>query len=401
MVHADTSDGERLVIGLMSGSSGDGVDAALVRIEGCCESARADLVEFTDLPFSPEHKEQIFRLFDPVRATVDHITLMNAVLGELFAKAALAVIEKAGVQSSDVALLSVWPQMVYHYPGRTNPQELLGYTLGACLQLGDLNVIAERTSITTVGSFCARDIARGGNGAPLTGLGDYTLYHSAERNRAIQNIGGIANVNMVPAQGGLEAVFGFDTGPGNMVIDAVVRQLTDGARDYDHDGAMAAAGTADMAIVERFLADPFIRREPPKAAGRENFGDHFAADLLGAARAAGLTPEDIVATATALTVESIGGAYERFVAPRAAIDEVIVGGGGAMNPTLMRMLRERVAPIPVAIDDDYGIPSAAKEAIYMALIGNETVRGHANNVPSVTGADGPVVMGLIAPVFRG
>jgi anhydro-N-acetylmuramic acid kinase len=398
MLKMDSSDGERLVVGLMSGSSGDGVDAALVRIEGCCESAKAELVEFSSVPYDAEQKEQIFRTWDPVKGTVDHICLMNAVLGELFAAAALDVIERSGVDRGDVSLVSVWPQMVYHYPGRSNPQETLGYRLGACLQLGDLNVIAERTAVTTVGAFCARDIARGGNGAPLTGLGDYVLYHADDRNRAIQNIGGIANVNLVPAEGGLEGVFGFDTGPGNMVIDAVAGWLTDGALDYDVDGRMAAAGAPDMELVERFLQTPFIQQEPPKATGRENFGIGFSRPLFDAARERGLSDEDVAATATALTVEAIDSSYERFVMPRARIDEVIVGGGGASNPTLMRMLRARLDPVPVAIDDDYGIPSAAKEAIYMALIGNETVRGHANNVPSVTGADGPVVMGLIAPV---
>jgi anhydro-N-acetylmuramic acid kinase len=185
-----------------------------------------------------------------------------------------------------------------------------------------------------------------------------------------------------------------------MVIDAVVRWLTDGKLDYDRDGEMANAGQPHRYLLERFVEDPFITKEPPKAAGRENFGDHYARALFDGARELGLSDEDIVATATALTVEAIARNYERYVIPRAPIEEVIVGGGGASNPALMRMLRERIDPIPVAVDDDYGIPSTAKEAIYMALIGNEAVRGHANNVPSVTGADGPVVMGLIAPVFR-
>jgi anhydro-N-acetylmuramic acid kinase len=173
----DTSRPEQLVIGLMSGSSCDGIDAALVRVTGCCSDARAELVGFVTRPFGDEEKERVFELFDPQRGTVDKICVMNVLLGELFAESANLVLEETGTDAADVSLIGVWPQMVYHFPGRTNPQVVLGRTLGACLQLGDLNVIAERTGITTIGDFCARDIAAGGNGAPLTGLGDHVLYH--------------------------------------------------------------------------------------------------------------------------------------------------------------------------------------------------------------------------------
>lgn len=388
----------RLAVGLMSGSSCDGIDAALVRITGCCETAAVELIEFCSVPYSREEKERIFPLHDPDAAGVDDITLMNVILGELFAAAALQVIEEAGVDKSHVALVAVWPQMVHHFPARSNPQQLLGRTFGACLQLGDLNVVAERTGITTVGSFCARDIAAGGNGAPLTGLGDYVLYRHPDRTRAVQNIGGIANVCLVPAGGKLEDVIGFDTGPGNMVIDATVRALTDGAAEFDRDGLMAAAGTPHAELVERFVADPFIQADIPKAAGRENFGEQFAAAFLRAARELELSPEDTVASATALTVEAIALNYERHLLPRMAIDEVILGGGGALNPTLVRMLDERLGDgVTVTADDDAGVPSDAREAVYMALIGHEALQGHPNNAPSVTGARGPVVMGLIAP----
>jgi anhydro-N-acetylmuramic acid kinase len=393
----DETTNEHLVVGIMSGSSCDGADAALVRLTDCCENAQVELVEFVTEPFDEAQKEAIFALFDVDRSSVDQICLMNVVLGELFARAANSVIEKSGVARGEVALVGVWPQMVYHYPGRSNPQTVLGFQTGACLQLGDLNVIAERTGITTIGSFCIRDIAAGGNGAPLTGLGDYVLYHHPERNRAIQNIGGIANVNLVPASGGLDSVIGFDTGPGNMVIDEVVRRLTGGALDYDRDGQLAAAGAVDDLLVQRFLHDPFIQQDPPKAAGRENFGQQFATEFLAAGEERGLGAEDLVASATALTVESIALNYDRHLRPQAELHEVIVGGGGALNPTLLRMLRERVDPVPVAVDEDYDVPSFAKEAIYMALLAKEAALGHSNNVPSVTGAGAPVVMGLIAP----
>jgi anhydro-N-acetylmuramic acid kinase len=291
-------------------------------------------------------------------------------------------------------------QSLYHLPGRSNPQDFLGYHIGAIFMLGDLNVIAERTGITAIGAYCSRDIAAGGNGAPFTGLGDFVTFHHPERTRAIQNLGGIGNVSVVPSEGGVNDVIGFDTGPGVMVIDSVARHLSGGAMQYDEDGRMAAAGTAHPALLEELLQNPFIQREPPKATGREDFGEQFTHSFLERARDHGLPPNDIVATATALTVESIALNYERFHLPHGPIDEIIVGGGGALNPTLMGMLRSRLSPIPVRTDEDYGISSFAKEATYVTLLANETVRGHNNNVPSVTGALSPVVAGLIAPAYR-
>jgi anhydro-N-acetylmuramic acid kinase len=390
---------ERLIVGLMSGSSLDGIDAVLMRISGCGESTAYEMIEFDCLSFEAETKARILDLFEYQSSTVDKVCIMNVILGELFAQAVLGVVAKAGRQPEEIDLIGVWPLSVYHVPGRSNPQELLGFRTGAVLQIGDLNVIAERTGITTIGSFCARDIAVGGNGAPLTGVGDYILYHHPERNRVVQNIGGIANANLVPAHGGLANMIGFDTGPGNMLIDAVVRYLTKGQLHYDKDGQMALAGRVNLDLLDLFLQDPFIQQEPPKAAGRENFGEHFARKFIAMAQEKKLTDNDMVATATALTVESIALAWERYLMPHAAIDEMIVGGGGALNLALMQMLRQRLSPIPVMVDEDYGISSFAKEAMYMAFLANETLAGRANNVPSITGASRPVVMGLIAPAY--
>lgn len=388
---------ERLIIGIMSGSSLDGIDAALVRIAGCCEATRWQLVEFLYQPFGPQAKERLRELFDPAHATVDKVTLLNAVLGEYIAQACEGAWRKAGLRAADIDVLGVWPQMVYHLPGRTNPQSLLGHTVGACLQLGDLNVVAERTGVNVVGSYCQRDIAAGGNGSPLTGLGDFIVYHDPGRNRIVQNIGGIGNANLVPAGGGLGRVVGFDTGPGNLLIDDVVRIVTRGVREFDEDGAMAAAGRVDATLLAETLGHPFIQREPPKAAGREDFSEEWSARFVGRGRELALGDDDLVATATAVTSESIALNHERHLQPLARVDEVVVGGGGALNPTLLRMLRDRLAPVPVSVDEDHGVPSFAKEAIYMAFLANEVVMGHPNNVPSVTGASRAVSMGLIAP----
>lgn len=390
---------ERLIVGLMSGSSLDGIDAALMRVKGYGENTFYEMIEFDCLQFEPETKARIMDLFHYQSSTVDKVCIMNAILGELFAEAVLGVVSKAGLRPEEIDLIGVWPISVYHLPGRSNPEELLGFRTGAILQLGDLNVIAERTGITTIGSFCARDIAVGGNGAPLTGVGDYILYHHLDRNRVVQNIGGIANANLVPAHGGLDKMIGFDTGPGNMVIDAVVRHVTNGQLQYDADGKMAFAGQVDTKLLEHFLQDSFIQQAPPKAAGRENFGEHFAKKFIDMSQERGLTDNDMVATATALTVESIAHSYERYLMPHCSIDEIIVGGGGALNTALMQMLRERFPSISIKVDEDYGISSFAKEAMYMGFIANETLIGRPNNVPSITGGSRPVVMGLIAPAY--
>ncbi|NRF94415.1 anhydro-N-acetylmuramic acid kinase [Paenibacillus frigoriresistens] len=391
---------ERLAVGLMSGSSLDGVDAVLMRVKGNGENTSFDMLEFDCLPFDADTKARILELFEYDTSTIDKVTIMNVVLGELYAKAALWVIAKAGYRPEEVDLIGAWPLAVYHIPGRNRPIDVLGFRIGAVLQLGEINVIAERTGITTIGSFCARDLAAGGNGAPLTGVGDYILFHHSERNRVVQNIGGIGNANLIPAHGGMDNVIGFDTGPGNMVIDAMVRHLTNGQLHYDKDGKMAIDGTVNKEVLEHFLQEPYIQQAPPKASGREDFGEHFARRFLAKAREKQLADNDIVATATAFTVESIALAYERYLMPHASLDEIIVGGGGALNLALMKMLRQRLPQIPVKVDEEYGISSFAKEAMYMVFLANETLAGRPNNVPSITGASRSVVTGLIAPVYR-
>jgi anhydro-N-acetylmuramic acid kinase len=396
MTAAEMNTEERLIVGLMSGSSLDGIDAALVSVKGCCDTATVELRHSICLDFDTETRDSMLALFDYESATVDKLCVMHAVLGECFAEAVLEVAASSGTPLEEIALVGAWPVMMYHLPGRSNPFTWRDKSLGACLQLGDLNRVAERTGITTVGSFCSRDLAAGGNGAPLTGLGDFVLYRDPEKNRVVQNIGGIANANLVPAGGDLESIIGFDTGPGNMVIDGLVRHYSGGTDHYDKDGQIAARGKVNAAILETLLQDPFVALSPPKAAGRENYGEEFLRNLIRLVEASAISSEDAIATATAFTAESIALSYRRFFEPSHRIDEVIVGGGGARNPTLMRMLQERVSS-PVRTDDDFGIPSFIKEAMYMALLANETTRGHANNAPSVTGARESVVMGAIYP----
>jgi anhydro-N-acetylmuramic acid kinase len=264
------------------------------------------------------------------------------------------------------------------------------------LQIGDLSVIAKRTGKPAVGDFRTADMAAGGQGAPLAPYGDLILFRHPDKGRIAQNIGGIGNCAVIPAAGLPEQVMAFDTGPGNMIIDQVVYTLSKGSRTYDADGAWAASGTVHREFLEAMLSHPYFRRHPPKTTGREIFGTSYAAAWLESAKRAGLSAEDIVATATAFTAHSIVRAYRDFVFPHYAVEEVIVSGGGARNRTLLAMLRGLLPGQTVLTSDELGVPSDAKEAVIFAVLGNDFIHGIANNLPSATGAERPTVMGKLA-----
>ena len=394
-------DDEALIIGLVSGSLVDGIDAGLVAFKGSCESTVLELRHFSCLEYDRETQQRILDLFSYEEATVDKLCIMHAILGECFAEAALLVASESGIPIERVDAIGVWGHMMYHLPARTNPFEWRGQQLGSSLQIGDLSRIALRTGVTTIGDLAAGDLAAGGNGCPMTQLFNYITYRDSQRNRVVQNIGGIANGDLVPASGGLSAVFGFDTGPGNMVIDALVRHYTNGSETFDKDGHMASRGRVHGALLRTLLEeDGFLALPPPKAAGRETYGAAYLARILGLAEQFKVVPDDVVATATALTVEAIAFHYEKFFQPLCAIDEVIVGGGGARNQTLMNMLRDRLQCV-VSTDEDYNIPGFARESMIVALLANETRLGHINHLPSVTGASTGTMNGVIAPGYRG
>lgn len=404
------------VVGLMSGTSADGIDAVLVEIseqpgvqpqpqlqsqpqpglppgpsaEPPAEEHPARLsirtLAYISTPFDAELRKQVFELFSPSTSTVDKICRMNVVLGEAFAQAALGVIQAAGLSPKDVHLVGSHGQTIQHMPA-----------CHATLQIGEAAVIAQRTGITTVSNFRARDMAAGGEGAPLVPHFDWLVFRHPERSRVLQNIGGIANMTVLPAGCGLEDVYAFDNGPGNMIIDCMTSTLAAGGLRYDEDGAMAGAGQVNHELLGRLMEHPFILRRPPKTSGREEFGAQFARDLISRWRRLGLTDEDMVATATAFTAEAIAWHLKTYVIPRSGLDEVIVSGGGAFNPVLVQMIRDRVAPVPVACADEYGVSSDAKEAIAFAVLAYETMRGRPANVPGATGAAEPVVLGCITP----
>jgi anhydro-N-acetylmuramic acid kinase len=384
----------RRVVGLISGTSADGVSAAVTEITGTGLEAGMRVLGYGTYPYPQELKETVFELFRPETSTVDRICEMNFVLGEFFAECALRVIGGCGLTPGEVDLIGSHGQTIHHLPG---PREISGYSARSTLQIGEAAVIAERTGIPTVADFRKADIVAGWEGAPLTPYLDLVLHCHTTRGRVLQNIGGIANLTYLPPGATADDVVAFDTGPGNMVIDTVVRNHTCRAREYDENGRAASKGEADAGLLDELLSHPYFARSPPKTTGREEFGEAFALDLVRRAGERGLGFEDTVATATALTVESIVGAYEHLLPGGSKVDEVYVSGGGARNRFLMGALAERLDPTPVLEYDALGYPGEAKEAMLMALLASEHVMGTPANIPRATGARRAVVLGALYP----
>lgn len=376
----------RHVIGLMSGTSVDGVDAALVRLSGSRTKTSAELVRFLTHPIPPHLRRRILDLSHGSGDAAE-VSRLNVLVGHLFADAADALMDTADIPRDALHAIGSHGQTVSHTPDDA-----------ATLQIGEASLIAHRLGVPVVSDFRAADMAAGGQGAPLIPFVDWCLLTDTMKSRAIQNIGGIGNVTFLPAAAAPEQVIGFDTGPGNMLIDRAIGYVTEGTETFDRDGVYAAQGQVQTDVLEMLLNDPFLLVPPPKSAGREEFGETYFKQLILSQKmtAPWILPDppyDAVATLTAFTAYSIADAYQRFLP--ALPDEVIIGGGGARNPTLMRMLSERLSPIPVLTHEDVGIDSDAKEAIAFAILANETLLGNPSNLPSVTGAKRPVIQGKI------
>ena len=376
------------IIGLMSGTSADGIDAALVEISGGPGGWDWKLLAFVCLPWSEALRNAILAACLP-DATVERIVLLNTEVGEKFAEAARAVAEKAEISLSDIDAIASHGQTVRHISGA-------GKSGRGTLQIGEAAVIAARTGCRVVSDFRAADMAMGGQGAPLVPFADYAFFASMNETRAIQNIGGIANVTYLPKKGTLADLIAFDTGPGNMLMDALVFRFTGGERKFDQNGERAARGEIHSSLLKFMLASPYFALPPPKSCGREQFGAEFTETFWNAAQHFSLSPDDLLATATALTAESIANAYRDFLLPRGAIDTVIAGGGGASNQTLMRMLAERLKPACLTNHAEFGLPDDAKEAVAFALLAYETLNGRPSNVPAATGAIGSAVLGKVS-----
>ena len=380
------------IVGLMSGTSLDGVDAALVEIEGeTTEDVRVHVVRSITLDYDEARRVAIHAGI--VSGTAEALCGLHADLGEWMAEAVLRVCAEAGVGTESVDAVGSHGQTVWHRPPAEGKR-------GATLQLGDAATIAERTGIAVVSDFRTRDVAAGGQGAPLVPWVDRVLFAVPERGRALQNIGGIGNVTRVPPKGSAEPVFAFDTGPGNALMDAAVEIATGGRLSYDRGGLLAARGEVDGALLADLLRHPYFAAEPPKSTGREEFGRPFVERLVEAVRPEGDQDWlDLVATLTELTARTIADAYRRWVIPL-GVDEVVVTGGGARNPTLVARIAALLDPLPVRDGSVLGVDPDAKEAVAFALLAWAHLRGIPANVPEATGAAGPRVLGSFTPGAR-
>lgn len=371
-----------IVVGLMSGTSVDGIDAAVVDVTTSEDALHVRVITYREAPIDVRLRERIHTLFDPAQSRIDEVTQVNVLLGEAFAEAAASALRQAGVRAD---LIASHGQTVWHEvsPDKTR----------STLQLAEPSVIAERLGITTVADFRPRDIAAGGQGAPLASWGDALLFGDPVLSRAVQNVGGIGNVTWIPPGGQWEAMLAFDTGPGNALIDHAAWRIS--GQRYDADGALAASGRVDDALLSELLSHPYFVAQPPKTTGREVFGAQFVDPLIDRALELGLSGNDVSATLTAFTAHSIADQYRRFLP--GPPDEVVLGGGGSRNPVLVGLLTDLLDPAQIRLHEDFGLPSLGREAVYFALMGHEALHGRPNTVPTCTGATHLVVMGKIVP----
>jgi anhydro-N-acetylmuramic acid kinase len=383
----------RVIVGLMSGTSTDAIDAVLVRITGTARTrAKIEIIRFASFPFPKDIRKRINTLFDKRKARIDEICHLDFVVGELFAAAANRLIKEAGLANDEVDAIATAGQTIWYRPRpsaeATESVDWIGapITTRSVLAIGQPAVIADRTGILTIGNLRARDIAAGGLGAPLVPYFDWAQLRDPKRARCMQNIGGIANVTYVPPKAHLDDVVAFDTGPGNMVIDALVYHFSHRRETYDRDGVRAGRGQVNAKVLAWCMSDPYFQLRPPKTTGRERFGRQFARRMIK--QFPDVPGDDLIATATAFTAESIARSYRDFIGRR--VDEVILAGGGARNHTLIGMLRQRLPDADVTV---YRYLQE-KEAMAMALIANDSIAGLNTNVPGATGAR-PAVLGTI------
>jgi anhydro-N-acetylmuramic acid kinase len=368
-----------LAVGLMSGTSLDGVDAALVRFSG--DRPEVELVAFRTAPYETAFRRRVLRTIE--QGGVRDVALLDAELGRRFAAAARAVLDASGTPHASLAFVASHGQTVWHEPGK------------ATLQLGNPAAIAEALGVPVLSDFRSRDVAAGGQGAPLVPMADALLFAAADRARILLNVGGMANVTWLPAGGAPQRVIAFDTGPGVAILDGVTRLLRSDLR-FDEGGKLAAAGRAEEQLVADLLGDPFFAAPPPKSTGRETFGDPFARGLVREIRVrrSAATDEDCVATAARFTIATIADQIARWLPDDGA--EVIASGGGTRHPVVLEGLRRSLAR-PLRLFDDLFFDGDAKEAVAFALLGWLTLRGRPGNVPGATGAAGPRVLGRITP----
>jgi anhydro-N-acetylmuramic acid kinase len=382
-----------LVLGMMSGTSADGIDVALARVSGARPNLNAKLLGHTSVKFPSALRKEILRVAEQHPITAGALSQLNFRLGELFAAAALAACRKFRIPPKKIALIGSHGQTIFHQ-GRPIPY--FGSPTASTLQIGEPAVIAARTGITTVGDFRPADIALGGQGAPLVPYVDYLLYRHAKLGRISLNLGGIANITVIPAATKPQQVLAFDTGPANMLVDALVSHFTRGRRRFDENARLASQGRSIPALLDELLSDPYLKLAPPKSTGREYFGHAYLKKLLELGRPHRAKPNDLIRAATIFTALSVVDALNRFVVPKTKIHQLIVSGGGAHNPLILAQLSAALPGVEVLPSSRLGVPEDAKEAFAFALLAYETFHQRSANLPSATGARGPAILGKIS-----
>ncbi|HEY3926812.1 MAG TPA: anhydro-N-acetylmuramic acid kinase [Candidatus Koribacter sp.] len=376
-----------IVAGVMSGTSGDGINVALVQCIGRGLKTRLHLLAHDEFPYPGAVRRTILDAMNSRTTSVADLARLNFLLGELYADAVLATIKR---HRTTCELIGCHGQTLYH---QGDAQTFLGRKVAVTWQTGESSILAARTKLPVVSDFRPADMAAGGKGAPLVPYLDFLLYRHRRFGRIVQNIGGIGNLSAIPAAAEPTQVIAFDTGPGNMVIDALMTELFD--RPYDRNGAVAAKGTPDLEVVHNILREPFFKRKPPKTAGREEFGREFVTHFLKLCGR--LAKESIISTATLLTAASIRRSIEKFVPRHERYREILVSGGGAKNPTLLRMIVEELSDLHIKLrtTDQLGMPTEAKEAAAFALLAYQTWHRQPSNIPSATGAQRPAILGKV------
>jgi anhydro-N-acetylmuramic acid kinase len=382
-----------LVLGMMSGTSADGIDVALARISGAPPNLKARLLGHTSCKFPPVLRKEILRVAEQHAITAGALSQLNLRLGELFADAALAACRRFRVSTKRIGLIGSHGQTIFH---QGKPVNYLGQPTASTLQIGEPAIIAARTGITTVGDFRPADIALGGQGAPLVPYADYLLYRHEKLGRISLNLGGIANITVIPAAAKPQQVFAFDTGPANMLIDALVSQFTRGRKRFDENARLACQGRSISALLDDLLRDPYLKLAPPKSTGREYYGHSYMRKLFALGRRHRAKSNDLIRAATIFTAFSVVDALNRFVLPKTKIHQLIVSGGGAHNPLILAQLSAALPGIEVLPSSRLGIPEGAKEAFAFALLAYETFHQRPANIPSATGARGPAILGKIS-----
>jgi anhydro-N-acetylmuramic acid kinase len=382
-----------LVLGLMSGTSADAIDVALARISGAAPQLNAKLLKHTSIKFTSPLRKEILRVAEQQPISAGDLSQLNFRLGEAFAEAALTACRRFRVAPKKIALIGSHGQTIFHQ-GR--PVPYLGHPTASTLQIGEPAIIAARTGITAVADFRPADIAQGGQGAPLVPYADYLLYRHEKLGRVSLNLGGIANITVIPAAAKPAQILAFDTGPANMLIDALVTHFTHNRQRCDKDARLAQQGRANPALLNELMRDPYLKLAPPKSTGREYYGRTYVKRVLALGRRHNAKPNDLIRAATIFTALSIVEALNRFVLPKTEIHQLIVSGGGAHNPLILAQLAAALRQIEIVRSPQLGVPEDAKEAFAFAILAYETFNGRPSNLPSATGARRPAILGKVS-----